>query len=447
MRISYCLIFSLFLISCRSDPDDMPISIEKIRNEDMLVKTLLYTETVPVSRIMSSSYIDLRGLIINNLREKTSQSESSLQSLNDSDLCWAVIMLKFIIEAEIKNTEQLKNMTLDDCKNALIAENVKNTSFTLHYYESKSIAENLNVAYQSWFQKNTSVKKIIDGLNNVAGSNPIYQLKDNRNIGMDVLRIVKANEDFVYLGVSHYMVGNGEFKLSLSGSDDLKNWTFISDIGDRAHQGDIEKWGDGYLIANEQDVIQGSNNIQIRFFSSYEDLKNNNPSYNKSIQRTFALSAEGTPDIRRIEGVSPTESYILIGFHYYEDMIKDQQAFGILKNFNEWKAWKDIISNYNIKQMGFGGNIGGRSYFNYSNSTYVLQEAQINYGDWGAWRLLIGNGIFYHALRPVTSLNSTSFANPGILSMGQNKFAVTSFMHSAGNKPEETGELIYYIDF
>lgn len=450
MRISYCLILIFtffFFINCGRGSDNLPTTVEKIRNENMLVKTLLYTEGFPISKIISSTYVDLRNFVISNLKETISQSESSLQNFNDSDLCWTVIMLRFIVESGIRNEEQLRNMTLDDCKKVLIQENTKNTSYSSNYYESKSIAENIIIAYEWWFKKNSSIRILIDKLNNIAENDPIHKLKDNRNISMDVLRIVKANEDFVYLGVSHYMVSDGEFKLSLSGSNDLKNWTFISDIGNRAHQGDIEKWGDGYLIVNEQDLVQGSNNIQVRFFSSYKDLKNNNPSYDKSIKRTFAPSAEGTPDIRRIEGKSPAESYILIGFHYYEDMIKDQLAFGILKNFNEWKAWKDIISNHNIAQMDFDGNIGGRDYFNYSNSTYVLQEAQINRGDWGAWRLLIGNGIFYHTLQPVTFHNSTSFANPGILSIGQNRLAVTCFMHGAGNKPEETGELLYCIDF
>lgn len=445
---SFILFFILCLfVNCERSINESQTPIEINRNENLLIKVLLHTDEMPISIINSSSYVDLRNTVINNIKETISQSESSLQNLNDSDLSWVTIMLKFLVESEIRNKSQLRDMTLNECKDVVILENAKNTSYSSSYYESKSLIENLNTAYQWWFKKNPSISTLINNLNNVARNNPIHNLKDDRNMGMDVLRIVKANEkDFIFLGISHYMVKNNEFRLSLSGSNDLRNWTFISDMGVRAHQGDIEKWGDGYLIVNEQDIVQGSNNIQVRFFSSYEDLKNNKPSYDKSIERTFALSAEGTPDIRKIEGESPEKSHILIGFHYYEDMIKDQLAFGILKNFNEWKAWKDPIANYNIKQMGLEGNIGGRDYFNYLNSTYVLQEAQISRGDWGGWRLLIGNGFFYHILQPVTSLRSMSFANPGILSLGEGKFVVTSFMHSAGNAAEETGELIYHID-
>lgn len=441
------MVFLCSFASCNNSAKDIKPPNEKVKNENMLVRTLVYTELIPISEIMSASYDYLRNSLIDGLKNKISDTQSSLQDMSDTDLSWAAIMYKFIIDSGIKNAEQLKSMTIEDCKNALILENATNTNYPANYYQSRSLSENLNTAYQWWFQKDPSTKAIIDNLNNVSENNPKHGLKDNRDIGMDVLRIVKADEDFTYLGVSHYMVSDGHFKLCLSGSNDLRSWTYIADIGDRAHQGDIEKWNGGYIVANEQDVLQGSNNIQVRFFPSYEDLKKNNPAYDKSIQRTLAPSAEGTPDIRKIEGESASSSYLLIGFHYYEDKIKDQLAFGILKNFSEWKAWKDVISNYNIQKMGYAGNIGGREYFNYSNSNYGLQEAQITSGDWGAWRVLFGNGIFYYSLHPVTSLSSISFANPGISCVGTNTFAVTYFMHAAGNDPQETGELIYNINF
>lgn len=444
--IYYAVLIVFIFIGCNNSTENIPIPNEKIKNENLLVKTLIYTNWLSISEIFSCSHGDLRNAIAANLKSKTSQSLETLQDLGDNELSWAAIMVKFLTDADIINIEEVKLKTIDECLKMLILENVKNTSFSSNHYESKSISENLSFAHEWWFKKNVTSKTIIDKFNNVVGSNPIHKLKDNRNIGMDVLRITKSEEDFLYLGVSHYLVNNNQFNLSLSGSNDLKNWTFITDLGSRAHQGDIEKWGNAYIIANEQDEIAGSNNIQIRFFSSYEDLKENNPSYNKSIQRTLAPSAEGTPDIRRIEGESASDLYILIGFHYYEDRVRDQLAFGILKSFNEWKSWKDIVSNSNIQKMGYRGNIGGREYFGYSNSNYVLQEAQLSQGDWGAWRLLLGNGMFYHTLKPITALRSISFANPGVFSIDNKKFAITSFMHSDVNKTAEAGELIYFTD-
>lgn len=263
---------------------------------------------------------------------------------------------------------------------------------------------------------------------------------------MDVLRIVRADEAYTYLGVYHALASGDTFKLYLAGSNDLKNWTFITGLGNRAHQGDIKKWGSGYIVANEQDTIPGSNNIQVRYYSSYANLIVNKPSYDKSISRSFAPTAEGTPDIRMIEGDNPMNSCILIGFHFYENTIHDQQAFGILHNFSDWKAWIDVVSNYNIQDMGYHGNIGGRSGFSHLGN-YVLQEAQVTSGDWSSWRLLFGNGAFYYTLRPASPLGSTSYANPGIALIEPEKFAVTSFLPSQGNQNGEIGELLYTVQF
>ena len=442
------LLLVLFFSYCGNDAENVPIPINKIKNENMLVKALLYNDWMTVSSLHSGPYDNLRNTVIHHLDTKTNSPLSSLQAMDDNHLSWAALMYKFLLESTICTAQQLLTMTLDDCRNTLIIANVNNTTNSTAYCQSKNNADNLRMAYQWWFKNNLSTRTIISKLNDVAGSNPIYNIKDHMNRGMDVLRMVKADENYTYLGVYHQIVsGTTNFKLYLSGSNDLQHWTSITELGDRSHQGDIEKWGSGYIIANEQDIVHGSNNIRVRYYASYANLVSNNPSFDKTIDRLFAPTAEGTPDIRKIEGSSPANSYIVIGFHYFENRAKDQLAFGILKNFTEWKAWKDVISNQNIQKMGYNGNIGGRDYFKYSNSDYVLQEAQITSGDWGGWRLLLGNGVFYYTLRPITWLNSTSFANPGVLSFGQSKLAVTSFMHSAGNKPEEVGELIYYIDY
>lgn len=234
--------------------------------------------------------------------------------------------------------------------------------------------------------------------------------------------------------------------LRLAGSNDLKVWNYITDLGDRSHQGDIKKWGNGYLVANEQDPVEGSNNMRIRFFSSYANLIANQAENDMSIPHTFSSLAEGTPDIRTIIGDDPATSHIVIGFHYYDNGVHDQNAIGILYHFSNWRAWKDVISNYNIQFMGYNGNIGGRSSFS-SNGNYVLQEAQITSNDWSSWRFLLGDGAFYYTLHPITPKGSTSFANPGIAPIGSDKFVVTSFMPTEGNQSGERGDLLYVVDF
>ena len=429
-----------------NDEDTLP-AVTLVKNEGILAKTLLYTEWSTVPAVMSMSYADLRNALITDLAGKCKNTLSSLMAMRDYDLAWNSMIYKFLIESGTKTDPELKMMLLDDCRNAIIDLNTKNSSYSVSELQGFANNKNLNIAYKWWFYKNSQTKSKIDKFNNITISNPSFGMKDNRGATMDVLRVVKADEVYTYLGVYHSMVSNGQFKLYLAGSNDLKNWTYLTELGDRAHQGEIKKWGSGYLIANEQDPIQGSNNIQIRFYSSYTSLVAGIPSNDKSISRSFSSFAEGTPDIRIVEGSSPSASNILIGYHFYDNGIRDQQAFGILKNFTDWRTWKDEVSNYNIQLMGYNGNIGGRSGFVH-NRNYVLQEAQVTSGDWSSWRLLFGDGAFYYTLNNATPLGSVSFANPGIaLISGTNTFAVTSFLPSQGNQNGEIGELLYSVQF
>lgn len=412
----------------------------------MVAKTLWYTGWASIPSIMSMPYGELRNSLISSLHDKCNQPLVSLQKMNDPDLCWAAMMYKFLFDAGIFTAEQLLTMTLDDERNAVIELNTTLTGLPASGFQAKNNARNLIVAYEQWFHQNSSTRQKIDKLNGVTSGSPTFNLKDDKNFVMDVLRIVKADEVYTYLGVYHAMANTNQFKLYLAGSNDLKTWTNLTELGDRAHQGDIKKWGNGYLVTNEQDPVQGTNNIRIRYYSSYAGLVANTPSNDKSIPQTFSNLAEGTPDIRIIEGNAPSSSHILIGYHYYENGIHDQQAFGILRNFNEWRTWKDEPANFTTREMGYRGNIGGRSAFFHSGN-FVLQEAQITPGDWSSWRLLFGNGVFYYTLHPETALGSTSFANPGIVEIEPGRFAVTSFLPSQGNHSRENGELLYTIRF
>ncbi|MGV8962466.1 MAG: hypothetical protein ACOH2V_03695 [Candidatus Saccharimonadaceae bacterium] len=450
MKKVIILIIPLFLLiyCCSEEIENDSIKIiTKVDNKNLLASTALYSNWVTIQSIKSSSHTDLRIILIENLNNKVKEEIATLDSLNDNDLCWWIMLHKFIVDSKTLSSDQISNMFLRDLRKKLIAENAINTKKTTSYLESLNNADNLRLAYKWWFEKNLTTKKIIDELNNVAYNNPIYGLKDNRNKGMDVLRIIRADEVYKYLGVYHYLENNTtNFKLYLAGSDDLVKWNYITELGERSHQGDIVKWNNGYLIANEQDIIHGSNNIRIRYYESYSDMVANKSSKDKTLERQFAPTAEGTPDIRIITGNTPDDSHILIGFHYYENILKDQLAFGILKDFSEWEAWKDVTSNSNIEKMGYKGNIGARKTFRFSD-LYFLQEAQLVSNNWGSWRLLFGNGAFYYSLNPITALKSTSFANPGITKISSNEFVVTSYLFSEGSNKEEQQQLLYRVKY
>lgn len=444
----FILSFFLIVISCsdnKNEPDkDDKKELES--NENVLAKALLHTAWSAVPDIMSMSCSEMRDALISDLDSKTGNSLSSLQAMSDYDLSWGALMVKFLLDSETYSSQQLLTLSLDDYRNTIIDLNASNTQMAASKLRTFSNAKNLNIAYHWYFDQNNSTREMINKFSQIAGSNPHFDLKDDQNRGMDVLRIVKTDEAYTYLGVYHSMASNNQFILYLAGSNDLQNWTHITQLGDRSHQGDIKKWGNGYLVANEQDPVQGSNNIRLRYYASYAHLIENNAANDISIPQTFSTLAEGTPDIRQVIGTTSSSSHILIGYHYYDRGIRDQLAFGILQNFAEWRTWQDEVSNYNIQEMGYAGNIGGRSAFTYSGE-YVLQEAQITSGDWGSWRFLFGDGAFYYTLNPVTPKGSTSFANPGITQVGPDTFAVTGYMHTAGNKQGERGELIYTVEF
>ena len=419
-------------------------------DEGIIAKALYVNNWKSIIDLKNSSHNDMRNSLIVALNSRSSETISFLQSKNDMELAWASLMYRFLKDAGIKTEGQLSTMSLDDYRNSIIVANNSNTTHTITTLQGYDNKKNLNIAYDWWLPtlNASQISELNDAITNVK----YFEVKDNENKTMDVLRIVKTGEtapgSYAYLGVYHSsQVHPNSFQLRLAGSNDLQNWTFITSLGNRSHQGDIKKaWG-GYLIVNEEDPIEGSNNIRARYYSNYANLLTNTYANSYALPRHYSSSANGTPDIREVKGASAISSYILIGYHYYENNDVDQQGFGILKNFNDWRAWEDDIVNYNVIEMGFNGNIGGRSSYDYNGKKNLLLEAQKVKYRWQDWRLLLGDGTFYSELKINTSLGSTSFANPGIVDLGGGEFAVTSFLPTQGNQSGEIGTLLYKVQF
>ncbi|RIA09305.1 hypothetical protein OE09_1134 [Flavobacteriaceae bacterium MAR_2010_72] len=413
-------------------------------NEGLVVKTLLQNNWLGISDIANSTYSQLREALVTGISKRMATSETALIKLSDNQLSSIALAYRFLLESKTKSEEALKLMPFQDLKQAIVNCNTAHTTYSVSNLKHFSLDENLKIAYQWWLPKKHA--RLIAQINKVDAQNAYYKLKDDTNKIIEVLRVVQANEiEYKYLGVYHRMVGRNHFILFLAGSNDLKTWNFITELGDRSHQGDIKKWGSGYLLVNEEDKKEGSNNIRVRFYASYHDLCKNRPKYSKALARNFSKYAEGTPDIRKIEGDSPNNSTILLGFHYFNNGDVDYQAMGILKDFSHWKAWKDEISNKNIIDMGFKGNIGARSAFTVTGSDFVLLEAQGRKRDFSSWRLLLGDGAFYTTLNLKTPKNASSFANPGVSKIADNELAITTFLPTEGNSGGENGQLLYTI--
>jgi hypothetical protein len=414
----------------------------KKTNESILVKTLMLNNWLSISEIHKGSYETFFNSLVSEIVYRTAIPKRKLHKLSDEELSFIALTYRFLLESDIKTIGALKSMSQQELIQVLININKEQATDNNSEFEYLSMEENLRIAYQWWLPlKNAS---LISQINEVGVHPPHFQVKDNHGRATEVLRIVKADEaDYKYLGVYHSMVSKNHFELYLAGSNDLKLWKRIANLGDRSHQGDLKKWGAGYVLVNEEDKEEGTNNIRVRYYASYNELCMNAPEYSTVLARQFSKYAEGTPDIRKIKGDSPENSHLLIGFHYFNKGDVDYQSIGVLKNFTHWKAWKDDISNRNIIAMGFKGNIGARSSFKSYEETFVLLEAQLENQDFSKWRLLIGDGAFYTQLNLKTPKGAASFANPGITEIGDEEFAITTFLPSEGNSYQERGELLF----
>ena len=106
--------FLLVITACSKESAEAVPKVPLTKNENILVKTLLYTEWSPASTIMPMTYADLRNSLISELKSRCGNSLSSLQEMRDYDLGYGAMMYKFLLDAGIHTAQQLSAMTLDD---------------------------------------------------------------------------------------------------------------------------------------------------------------------------------------------------------------------------------------------------------------------------------------------------------------------------------------------
>ena len=251
MRILCCLKITLFLSVFGNVQSEMAAEVKSsannltqstfTENKNILAKSLLYTSWESASSIAPMSYAELRNAVVTKLDDHCSDALLSIHAMSDEALAWAALMHKFLFDSGKCTEAKLLEMSLDDYRNTVIAMNGEETNYTIPQLQAFDNAKNLNIAYGWWLYKNASTKNKIDKLNDISGSIHSFDLKDSQGKGMDVLRIVKTEDGgYTYLGVYHSSVGSNHYKLYLAGSNNLKTWTYITELGDRAHQGEIK---------------------------------------------------------------------------------------------------------------------------------------------------------------------------------------------------------------
>lgn len=115
----------------------------------------------------------------------------------------------------------------------------------------------------------------------------------------------------------------------------------MAQIDDRASMPAI--WvnpDDSLLMAYEVTGTPRGDYLRLRYYESVLHLKNGQVKDEHDIDRSFSISCEGTPSFESVTIVNGNirDSEISMRFHFYEEMVKDQLAWGTLSNWSDWKA-------------------------------------------------------------------------------------------------------------
>ena len=214
---------------------------------------------------------ELKQLLVTELSKRTNENSYDLNSKTNIELSSFCLLYTFLKTAAIRTESELKDMSFANLRNSLIIENTKNLELNIPILQTLTTKKLVQLGH-SWYlpKKYNTLININDFENSSSIEHSKFKLKDDLERQMNVLKIVKTNEDtlnnFLYLGIYHVAISKDNFNLQLAGSNDLFNWNFITEIDHNAHQGDIVKWNDGYLIAYEEDKIQGANNIALKYY-------------------------------------------------------------------------------------------------------------------------------------------------------------------------------------
>ena len=424
-------------------------STDQKTERDLLISIILHSKWTDFNSIIEMSKNELKQLLVTELSKRTNENSYDLNSKTNIELSSFCLLYTFLKTAAIRTESELKDMSFTNLRNSLIIENTKNLELNIPILQTLTTKKLVQLGH-SWYlpKKYNSLINFDDIENSSSIEHSKFKLKDDLERPMNVLKIVKTNEDtlnnFLYLGIYHVAISKDNFNLQLAGSNDLFNWNFITEIDHNAHQGDIVKWNDGYLIAYEEDKIQGANNIALKYYSNYDHLITNHSTFEKHLNTSIhRFGVEGTPDIRRFTGKTPTNGSILIGFHYHDGSV-DKLAMGVLQNGKNWTTWKDSLAESNLRDMGFKGNIGSRKGFRYRDELLTLQEARFIKNDWSSWKIMLGLNGFYTEVLISTPKKSTSFANPSITEIENNKYVISLFIPTEGNHySENNGQVIF----
>lgn len=267
-----------------------------------------------------------------------------------------------------------------------------------------------------------------------------YGERDDLGHELDGLAILAGpGEEFV--GVSHWWnEPHQEFRLGLSTSDDLLDWTWRAELAPQASMPAIAPASDGgYVVAWEQEP---DNHLAFAWYPSWHDLLDARPAKTFEAEQQLSDCAEGTPNI-----VSASSTHVEFGFHYFADCDLDREAHGTM-DWTHWSATKRRELDAAILANHVSGGIGDRDLIQFRDQEFTLLEAMSVRDDWSTWKVYLVDAYRATPLAFATDGGSKAFTNPTaeIVDLhGQPTLVVTLFVPQEGAAPGETGSLVYYV--
>ena len=308
-----------------------------------------------------------------------------------------------------------------------------------------------------------------------------YRVKDNAGNTMDAVSIIQVSgQAYKYAAVYHtpsQVAGGIRFKVSLAGSNDLINWTFIGILVDNASMAKIAHVNNSnwIILAHEQWLGAGQpssapSQIGYKLFYDANDLFTRTVRVSETMPQ-FVSNLNGTPSFYDVHLASYNGYYTVdgqYGFHFWDGSRDANAVTTILKLFSPSDPvinQPSTASAYNssLIAQGVTGNIGDRDTLVTTAVRYNVQEGNVgqsggSFDKWRLWLYTFGDGLNYPsgngawtALAPVTPAESISFGNPSITvvdrPIGTGKSLVIAyFIFAEGAGFHEAGTLIYYYN-
>jgi hypothetical protein len=273
-------------------------------------------------------------------------------------------------------------------------------------------------------------------IENVAGAAAKkFGLTDDQGRSMDGAKVLQTDGKF--LATYH----NNQTAY-LASSTDAMNWHSVIALSaaGEATLPVLFQSGASYILAWQSEV--SPRHIVLKWFSSPADLYANNS--NKQYDAYTPIGGQwcGTPSIS-----SGDFGSVDLSFDYWTGTV-ERIGYGSV----DWTAWIDPAPspiNAALESLGCQGDIGGRDGYNHDGFDFTLVEGQSTAGDLASWRIYNFDPLTNTAdqLNLRTPAGSPNAASPHITQIninGKDAWLVSAYIHSAGAKGNEAGQLMYY---